>query len=265
MPANFCEANGAKLHASIKGQGDSVLLVHGGYSNMSVWDEHVDEIASQFKAIRYDQRGYGQSSGPSGPFSYYEDIKSILDYYQVNNTHIVASSFGGSAAIDFTLRYPEYVNKLILVGPSINGVNYPFRMKWEGILDYLRVNRAGMEKAADVFLQKNFWSYMVPQEEERKRRFKEIYTSNAVFYNSKQSWQRPLTPHAIHRLEEIRKPLLIIEPENDHPFNKKVCEIIHSRVKDSEKIVMNNSGHYPHLEHPSEFTSILLEYLNREP
>jgi len=261
MKVSFCEVNGAKLRASVQGQGDNVLLVHGGYSNMSVWDEQVDEISDSFRAIRYDQRSYGQSTGSSVPFSYYEDIKSILDYYRVENTHIVASSFGGSAALDFTLKYPEYVNKLVLVGPSINGIGYPFRMKWEGMMDYLRVNRIGIEKASDAFLRNNFWKYIVPREEERKRRFKELYESNAVFYSSKSSLQRPLQPYAIHRLGEIRKPLLIIEPENDHPFNKKVGNRIHEGVKDADKIVMKNSGHYPHLERPFEFTSILLDYL----
>jgi len=237
-------------------------MVHGGYSNMSVWDEHVDEISAQYKVIRYDQRGYGQSSASSTPFSYYEDMKSVLDYYQIENAHIVASSFGGSAAIDFTLKYPQYVKKLILVGPSINGLSYPFRMKWEGIMDFMRVNRIGIEKAADVFLEKRFWSYIVPQEAARKRRFKEIYLSNSAFYGNKPARQEPLAPSASNRLEEIQKNVLIIEPDNDHPFNKKVCTTLHHRLKAAEKVVMKSSGHYPHLEHPAEFTSIVLDYLN---
>lgn len=258
---NFCELNGARFHTSVQGEGNNVLLLHGGFSNMAVWNEHVDAIAEKFKVTRFDQRGYGQSSNSAEAFSYYEDIKEILDYYQIENTHIIASSFGGSAAIDFTLKYPQYVNSLILVGPSITGIQYPLRMKLEGILDYLRVKRVGIGKAADILLQKKFWSYMIPQEKERKQRFKEIYTTNLMYYNSKQVPQLPLIPHAIHRLTEIEKPVLIIEPENDHPFNKKVCELIHRKIKGAKKEVIKNTGHFPHLEQPSKFTSLVLDYL----
>jgi len=263
MKTEFIETNGAQLRVSVQGQGETVLFLHGGYSNLSVWDEHVDRVAEKYQVLRFDQRGYGQSSQPAGPFSYYEDIKGVLDYYRVEKALIVASSFGGSAALDFALEYPQFVDKLILVGPSINGMNYPFRMKWEGIMDYLRVNRVGIEKAADVFLRKKFWSYIVPQEEERKLRFRELYASNSSFYGSKPSWARPLTPLAVHRLEEIRTPVLIIEPENDHPFNRKACGMLHSRLSNADRVVMKNSGHYPHLEHPSEFTDLVLNFLNR--
>lgn len=99
--------------------------------------------------------GYGMSDEPTKPFSYYEDIRSILDYCGVSSAHIVASSFGGAAAIDFTLQYPERINKLILVGPSIHGAAYPFRMTWEGLMDYLRVRRLGIDAAGEIFVNKN--------------------------------------------------------------------------------------------------------------
>ncbi|MGF7048303.1 pimeloyl-ACP methyl ester carboxylesterase [Paenibacillus sp. DS2015] len=259
--SNICEINGAKLHVSNQGQGDTVLLLHGGYSNLTIWDEHVEDISQQYHVIRYDQRGYGHSSEPTSPFSYYEDIKGVLDYYGVSNTHIVASSFGGAAAIDFTLAYPQYVNKLILVAPSIHGMKYPFRMRWEGIGDYLRVQRIGIEKAVDILLNRKFWSYMIPKAADRQQLFREMYINNSGFYNSKPSLQQPLSPYAIHRLKEIIKPMLIIDAENDHPFNKKACKILQEEVQSASQVTIQNSGHYPHLEHPFEFTSILLKYL----
>lgn len=103
-----------------------------------------------------DQRGYGMSDEPTGPFSYYEDIRAVLDYCGVFSAHIVASSFGGAAAIDFTLQYPDRVNKLILVGPSVHGASYPFRLTWEGLMDYLRVRRLGIEAAGEIFMNKKF-------------------------------------------------------------------------------------------------------------
>lgn len=143
--------DGVAFRLGVEGEGEPVLLLHGGYSNLSVWDDHTEAFAAQYKVIRYDQRGYGMSDEPTGPFSYYEDIRAVLDYCGVFSAHIVASSFGGAAAIDFTLQYPDRVNKLILVGPSVHGASYPFRLTWEGLMDFLRVRRLGIE-AAGKFL-----------------------------------------------------------------------------------------------------------------
>lgn len=253
--------DGVAFRLAVEGEGEPVLLLHGGYSNLSVWDDHTEAFAAQYKVIRYDQRGYGMSDEPTGPFSYYEDIRAVLDYCGVFSAHIVASSFGGAAAIDFTLQYPDRVNKLILVGPSVHGASYPFRLTWEGLMDYLRVRRLDIEAAGEIFMNKKFWSYLVPREESRKQQFKWLYTGNAGFYRSKPSLHRPLLPHAIHRLEEIRTPTLIIEPEFDLPFNKRVCHILYDRIEGARLVKMDNCGHYPHLESPAEFTSIVMDFL----
>lgn len=194
--------------------------------------------------------GYGMSDEPTKPFSYYEDIRSILDYCGVSSAHIVASSFGGAAAIDFTLQYPERINKLILVGPSIHGAAYPFRMTWEGLMDYLRVRRLGIDAAGEIFVNKKFWRYLVPQEESRKQHFKRLYAGNAGFYRSKPSLHQPLLPHAIHRLKEIRTPTLIIEPQLDLPFNVRACRILHGRIKGARIVNMENRQYFLYLESP---------------
>ncbi|WP_166239073.1 alpha/beta fold hydrolase [Paenibacillus turpanensis] len=259
--SEFIEWEGVKLHVSIQGEGETVLLLHGGYSNLAVWDEVAELLAQQYRVIRFDQRGYGQSSPPAGPFSYYEDIKKLLDWYQITETSIIGSSFGGAAAIDFTLQFPQYVKKLILVAPSIHGLKYPFRMTWAGILDYLRVKRFGIEKASEVFMSKAFWSYLIPKDEQKRQLFRRLYISNEVFYTSSPSLQKPLQPFALQRLAELEAPTLVIEADRDHPFNKQACDLLHQRVKGAAKFVIPNSGHYPHLEHPSQVSSVALQFL----
>lgn len=258
---DFCEVNGTKLRACAQGEGDCVLLVHGGYGNLAVWDEVADALAAHYNVIRFDQRGFGQSAEPVGPFSYAEDIKGILDHYGISRAHIVGSSFGGSAAIDFALQYPQAVGKLVLAGPSINGRRYPLRMQWKGIADFLRVRRVGIEKAADRLLADPYWGYIVPRDEDRRRKFRDLYVSNAAYYRSKPTWAKPLAPAAASRLGELRGPMLVIEPENDLPFNKQACEMLARGANDATRVVMRDTGHYPHLERPGDFAAIVLDYL----
>ncbi len=44
---------------------------------------------------------------------------------EIKKAILVGCSFGASVALDFTLQYPGYVNKLILVTPAVNGFNIP--------------------------------------------------------------------------------------------------------------------------------------------
>ncbi|MDG0873026.1 hypothetical protein L5D93_11250 [Paenibacillus thiaminolyticus] len=37
-------------------EAEPVLLLHGGYTNLAVWDDHTEAFAAQYKVIRYDQR-----------------------------------------------------------------------------------------------------------------------------------------------------------------------------------------------------------------
>lgn len=257
----YAVINETRFRVSVQGEGSAVLLVHGGYTNLTVWDEVVESLTNEFKVIRYDHRGYGKSGIPTVPFYHYEDMKGILDHYKIQRVHIVASSFGAGVAVDFALEYPEYVDKLILAGPAINGLKYPFRLTLEGMLDYLRVKRKGIDIAAQIFMNKKFWRYVVPQDPARKREFEEQYRSNEQFYQWNPSLQRHLVPHAIARLEEIRNPVLIIEPGNDLPFNRKTCDILSQRMAGASKMVMEGCGHYPHLEKPAEFYSIVAKFL----
>lgn len=71
--ADQCVIDGVAFRLAVEGEGEPVLLLHGGYTNLAVWDDHTEMFAAQYKVIRYDQRGYGMSDEPTGPFSYYED------------------------------------------------------------------------------------------------------------------------------------------------------------------------------------------------
>ncbi|SES99160.1 Pimeloyl-ACP methyl ester carboxylesterase [Natronincola peptidivorans] len=255
------EIDGVKYSLSIKGEGQSIVLLHGSYANKKTWNYQVEDFSQQYKVISYDQRGYGKTNVPTREFSYYEDLKSILDYFNIKKTILVASSFGGSVALDFTLKYPEYVEALVLVGSAANGYKYPARMMLECVLDYFRMKIKGIKYAAKKFEENSYWNYYIPKEQQNRKKFMEIYKSNTAFYQWKQNLYKPLEPLAINQLEKIKVPTLIIEGEYDQDFNKKASELLHSRIKGAERIVIKKCGHLPYFEKPEEFNKIVLKYL----
>ncbi|NGZ77069.1 alpha/beta fold hydrolase [Saccharibacillus alkalitolerans] len=249
------------FNVSVQGQGSPLILLHGAYCNLGVWDEHVELLSRSFTVIRYDQRGYGRSDAVKHAFSHYLDLKAILDYFGLRRASIIGSCSGGAVALDFALAYPEYVEQLILIAPSLNGMLPPLRLMTERVRDVWRVRREGIERGAAAFVRSRYWRYAVPRDRRARARLKEMYLANGVHYRSRLSMQRPLLPLARKRLREIECPVLIVEGEWDAAFNRKAGRYLHNQIMHSSLIRMEGCGHYPHLEQPLEFSAIAISAL----
>lgn len=261
MKSGKYEVNRTTLYVEVQGEGKPLLMLHGGYCNLRVWDEAAKVLSRSFRVIRFDHRGYGKSGAITEPFSYYEDIKGILDLFGVPSADIAASSFGGAAALDFALAYPDRVRRLVLSAPSVYGSRYPLRLTIEGMLDFLRARRIGAEQAAEKFIRNRYWRYLVPAEADKRDMLKRMYKDNSVFFTGTPSLHRPLQPHAVNRLEEVSLPALIIEAGRDLPYNRGVCTMLNDRLPNSVLRLMEDSGHYPHLERPAEFAALTADFL----
>jgi pimeloyl-ACP methyl ester carboxylesterase len=199
------EINGIKFNVTIEGTGKCIVLLHGGNVTSEIWEEQIKDFSKHHRVITYDQRGYGSSDIPQKNFSYYEDLKAILDVFGVTKAIILGCSFGGSVAIDFTLKYPQYVEKLILVTTGVNGFHYPLRLILKSIRNYITIKRSGIEKASGKFMDDKYWNYFVPKEADKREVFRKIFISNERFYSRKQSFVKVLEPIAIKRLDEIKQ------------------------------------------------------------
>lgn len=76
---DYLQINNTRLFHFIKGEGEPLVLLHGSLSDLRIWDYQVDILASKYKMVCYDQRGYGKSDIPVSTFSYYDDLKSLIE------------------------------------------------------------------------------------------------------------------------------------------------------------------------------------------
>lgn len=92
------------------------------------WDFIAPKLAQFYKCIAYDGRGAGQSPSPNEIPNYVEDLKNLLDFFDIHNTVLVGHSIGGQIATNFALTYPQRVSKLVLIAPGLTG--YQFHPTW---------------------------------------------------------------------------------------------------------------------------------------
>ena len=105
------------LHSSITGSGKPFVILHGFLGMGDNWKT----LANQFAEAGYqmhlvDQRNHGRSFH-SDTFNYEvlaEDLKNYCQEHDLKDIVLLGHSMGGKTAMLFAMRYPEYINKLII-------------------------------------------------------------------------------------------------------------------------------------------------------
>ena len=113
---------GGHLHVVVDGDGPPILLVHAGIVDSRAWDPLVPYLATAgYRVIRYDVRGYGQSTTDDIEFSNREDLLAVLDGVGVDRAVLVGNSRGATICLDTALETPERAIALGWVGGGIGG------------------------------------------------------------------------------------------------------------------------------------------------
>ncbi|MGH7452528.1 MAG: alpha/beta fold hydrolase, partial [bacterium] len=121
------KANGIELYYEIAGKGPYLVLIEGLGVASWIWEKQVPAFAQHFTTVIYDNRGVGKSEKPAGPYSISmmaDDLAALLDSLRIPKAHVLGISMGGFIAQDFALRYPQKVDRLILVSTSAGGPDH---------------------------------------------------------------------------------------------------------------------------------------------
>ena len=102
-------------------QPETILLIHGVADTSKAWFAWVPRLSRQFRLIRPDLRGFGQSTVPPSDYEwslngFAQDLKGLLDQLNLDFVHVVGQRVGGSAAMQFAHDYPDVVKSLTVIG-----------------------------------------------------------------------------------------------------------------------------------------------------
>lgn len=64
----FAKVNNTSLYYEMTGEGDVIVLIHSGLTDLRQWDGQSDTLGKHFRVIRYDIRGFGKSNRPKNHF-----------------------------------------------------------------------------------------------------------------------------------------------------------------------------------------------------
>jgi pimeloyl-ACP methyl ester carboxylesterase len=254
------DVDNGRLHYERQGDGPVVVLIHGGTMDLGIWDDMLAELVPYFRVIRYDLRGFGRSSRPTGHFAAYRDLAALLDALEVWHAKLVGLSAGARIALDFALEYPDRVDRLVLVAPTVSGYRGgPFDAPWAQEL-IAAIQQGDTLGAADAWLSS---PAMRPAMErpELARRVRILTHANSGIFAAGPNPEVPLDPPALTRLEDVRAPTLVIVGDRDGDDFLAMADTLERRVPGAVKVVLAGLGHLPNLEDPASFNTVVTEFL----
>ncbi len=131
------KVNGIEMYYETFGEGEPLLMIHGGGATIESWFCQIPEFSKRFKVIATDSRGHGRTNDADGPINFdlmSADFVALLDQLGLKNVMILGWSDGGVIGLEMAMRRPDLVKKVITLGAHArpSGMADEFKAEVEG-------------------------------------------------------------------------------------------------------------------------------------
>lgn len=116
--ANYVEVNGVRTWYDERGDGDPVVLLHGGLTDTRDFAGNLGTLATRFRLYLPERRGHGHTADVEGPITLElmaQDTAAFLDKIVGGSAHLVGYSAGAAVALRVALDRPDLVDRLVLI------------------------------------------------------------------------------------------------------------------------------------------------------
>lgn len=274
----YANVNGIKICYETFGQGYPIFLLHGFGMYKQFWLCQIGVLSKKFKVIAYDLRGCGKSDRPNQPYTIdllVEDQRALMDALKVDKAHIMGHSLGGMIVQNFALKYPNRVNKIVLLGtnpafpPDPSGIEMFKNTQIASFEMRLKDPEKWFFDRMGLRFTRNFVKQM---KQDRTKKFHNLFsTEELIKYEdlgptSKENilnLGNAFTSHnVLNRLPEIRNSTLVLTGDQDRITPKSSSELIHQKIK-SSAIKVFVGGHFFPLESAPEVNLAIMEFLGK--
>jgi pimeloyl-ACP methyl ester carboxylesterase len=241
LESGMAPVNDIQMYYAVYGQGDPVLLIHGGLGDADVWGFQVPELAKSYKVIVADSRGHGRSTRSEKPFGYQlmaDDYLALLDHLGIDQAALVGWSDGGIIGLDIAIRHPERLSRLFAfaanytpegVKPSVaNDPTFNAYIERAG-KEYARVSPTPGEFDAFVEQISKMWAT------------EPNYTKE--------------------QLQAITVPTVIFDGDHDEAIEPAHTAEMAELIPGAELVIMKDASHFAMWQKPDEFNATVLEFL----
>jgi pimeloyl-ACP methyl ester carboxylesterase len=246
MPAaaesGYAPVNGIKMHYAVYGQGDPILLIHGGLANADYWANQMIALSKTHKVIVADSRGHGRSTRTSEPIGYdlmASDYIALLDYLKIPKTAIVGWSDGGIIGIDIAMSHPERLTKLFAQAANVTS---------DGV-------------KSDTLQTPTFGGFVVKAGQDYRRmsptptQYQTFLAEINKMWDTQPNWTK-------EQLSKIRVPTAIVLGDHDEAVKRDHTDYMASVIPGAKLIILKDVSHFAMLQDPEGYTKAVLDFVD---
>jgi pimeloyl-ACP methyl ester carboxylesterase len=277
--SGYVERDGVRIFYEVYGVGEPTVLLLPTWSIMHSrhWKMQIAYLARHSRVVTFDGRGNGRSDRPQDPAAYDEqefaaDALAVLDATATERAVIVGFSLGNQRGLILAADHPERVSGAVVIGPNFpsGGEPLPERTVYDFDVEYdtregwAKYNRFHWLRDYRDFVE--FFMSMIFTEPHSTKPFEDavgwgLETDGQTLVAAQEG--PGLTPDEARRLaRRVRCPVLVIHGD---------CDAITSATRGAamaeetggELVVLEGSGHAPHVRDPAKVNLLLHAFIAR--
>jgi 4,5:9,10-diseco-3-hydroxy-5,9,17-trioxoandrosta-1(10),2-diene-4-oate hydrolase len=250
--------------------GSAVVLLHGGGGYIELWKHNIFELAKHHRVYAFDMVGAGRSDKPDAEYTFdfmAQFTRDFMAALNIPHASLIGTSAGGGVALTFALKFPELLDKLIVVGSAGLGkeVSLLLRLPTLPILGKLlsSPSRSGLamlckravydsKLITDKIVEEFYQMAMVSGATEAMLN---VGRSN---FNIWGQFYQPI----VEKLNTITAPTLIIWGRQDPMVPVSHAQNAAKTIPNARLEIIEECGHWSPIEHPQKFNQLVLEFLS---
>lgn len=260
-----------KNNVTVKGNlesPDTMIFAHGFGTDQTSWDEVAKAFEDQYRIVLFDNVGGGRS--PESAFSphkyetldsYAEDLIDICESLGLKDAILVAHSVSGMISLLASIKKPEYFRKLIVVGASPRYRNEP---GYKGGFEQEDLDGLYATMDNNYFAWASGFSKLAMGNPDRPSLAENFANSLAeIRPDIAQSVARTIFQSDYRsELPKVNRPVLIVQAREDIAVPLDVAEYLHKNIKNSDLVMVDATGHFPHISAPKEVIRVINQFIH---
>ena len=261
------EAAGLLTNYHDRGEGFPALLLHGSGPGVSAWANwrlNLPALAEQRRVIAPDMAGFGFTERKGDDHyslqGWIDHLLGLLDALGLERADLVGNSFGGSLALQFALRHPDRVRRIVAMG----AVSLPFDITdgLDAVWGY-QPSVENMRALLDIFA----YDRGLVNDDLAELRFRAASRPGvqesfaAMFPAPRQRWVDTLACTE-DELRDLPHELLIIHGRNDRVIPAAVSQRLFELTDRSQLHLFGRCGHWVQIEHCDRFNRLVGDFLS---
>lgn len=251
----YVSANGLRMYYEAYGEGEPLILLHGGTATVSSWYGHIPTYAKHFRTIAVDSRGHGKTDNPANELNYAtmaDDVAAFIQALGLNAPIVLGFSDGAQIALELGIRHPAQARALVL-----GGAYYRFSEQYQAGLRSFGFEGPDSWNANTIRAVSEEWANSLQQEHTRDDN-PEYWT--ILIKQIAALWWMPLN-YTAEDFAKINVPTLIVSGDREEACEVEQSVEMYGMISKAELFIVPNAGHSQSAEQMKNL--LVIEFLLR--